>query len=69
MKLSDLSNRIAEFIAEHGDLEIYTEYWCDSCSEWHDGEGIEIEEHTGYASGEKHAEVGVIKISENWRDE
>lgn len=41
-KLSELGAEIDAFIKKHGDFELDTEYYCEDCSDTHEGEGWKI---------------------------
>jgi hypothetical protein len=39
-KASELLSYISRFIAEHGDVVVYSDWWCETCGEYHGGYGF-----------------------------
>lgn len=43
MKISDLIAKLEAFKAEHGDLELESEYWCEDCHDEHTSDEVKLE--------------------------
>ena len=39
-KVSELLSAISMFMSEHGDVDVYSDWWCDTCGEYHGGYGF-----------------------------
>ena len=43
MKLNDLIQTLQSFVEVNGDAELYMEYWCVDCKDYHEGNGLRPE--------------------------